>query len=539
MKKIISLLVVVLAFVVGCSSDRKTPVQLGNEQQILHVGNAAEIADVDPHITTGMPEYRVQIAIFEGLVAKNQKTLEIVPGVAESWEISQDAKVYTFHLRENARWSNGDELTAEDFVWSWKRALMPGLGNQYAYSLFIVKNAEAFHKGEITDFSQVGVQALDKHTLRVELVSVTPYFLQLLDHHSMYPVHRPTIEKFGAIDERGTHWSRPENFVGNGPFTLKSWVPNQVLTVAKSPTYWDADVVKLQEIHFYPIEQPTTEERMFRAGQLHITKEVPIEKRNLYSKEQPHLLRSAPYYATYFYRFNTTIAPLGDLRVRQALAYSIDREQITEKVTKGGQQPAYNLTPSSPVYTPTAKLPYDPDKARKLLAEAGFPNGEGFPTLTIMYNTFEDHKKIALVIQQMWKRELNIDITLENQDWKVFLDNQRTMNYEISRASWVGDYYDPNTFLNMFVTNGGNNETGWSNKRYDELILLASNTTDPADRYRYFNEAEAILVEELPILPVYTYAINELVAPSVKEWYSNVMDFWSYKYVYLDPQAEQ
>lgn len=539
MKKIISLLVVTLVFVVGCSNDRKTPVQLGNEQQILHVGNAAEIADVDPHITTGMPEYRVQIAIFEGLVAKDQRTLEVIPGVAERWEISDDATVYTFHLRQNAKWSNGDELTAEDFVWSWKRALMPGLGNQYAYSLFTVKNAEAFHKSEVEDFSQVGVQALDKHTLRVELTSVTPYFLQLLDHHSMYPVHRATIEKFGAIDERGTHWSRPENFVGNGPFTLKTWVPNQVLTVAKSPTYWDADAVRLQEIHFYPIEQPTTEERMFRAGQLHITKEVPIEKRELYHQKHPDLLRSAPYYATYFYRFNTTIVPLNDVRVRQALAYSIDRKQITEKVTKGGQQPAYNLTPSSPAYTPTAKLPYDPEKARGLLAEAGFPNGEGFPTLTILYNTFEDHKKIALVIQEMWKRELNVDITLENQDWKVFLTNQRTMNYEISRASWVGDYYDPNTFLDMFVTNGGNNETGWSNKRYDELIRLASNTTDPADRYRYFNEAEAILVEELPILPVYTYAINELVSPSVKQWYSNVMDFWSYKHVYLDPQAGQ
>lgn len=537
MKMVINVLVVAL-FVVACSSDRKTPVELGNEQQILHVGNGFEIADVDPHITTGQPESRVQTAIFEGLVAKDPKSLEVVPGVAEHWEISDDATVYTFHLRKNAKWSNGDELTAEDFVWSWERALMPGLGNQYAYSLFIIKNAEAFHKGELKDFSQVGVQALDKHTLRVELNSVTPYFLQLLDHHSTYPVHRSTIEKFGAMDERGTQWSRPENFVGNGPFTLKSWVPNQVLTVVKNLHYWDADVVRLQEIHFYPVEQATTEERMFRAGQLHITKEVPIEKREIYRRESPDILRNSLYYGTYFYRFNTTLAPLNDMRVRQALSYSIDRVQITEKVTKGGQQPAYNLTPASSTYTPRAKLPYDPERARALLTEAGFPNGKGFPALTILYNTSEDHKKIALVVQQMWKRELNVDITLKNQDWKVFLDNQRNMNYEIARASWVGDYYDPNTFLDMFVTNGGNNETGWSNKRYDELIRLASNTIAPADRYRYFDEAEAILVEELPILPIYTYASNELVAPSVKQWYSNVMDFWSYKNVYLEPQAE-
>ena len=533
-----SYLVLCLAAVMffsACSSDRQTPVELGNEQQILHVGNGDEPSDIDPHITTGVPESHIQLAVFEGLVSKDPKTLDIVPGVAERWEVSEDGRVYTFYLNPNAKWSNGDDLVAEDFVWSWQRALKPALGNQYAYSLFLVKNAEAFYNGNITDFSEVGVKALDKHQLQVELNSPTPYFLQLLDHHSMYPVHRATIEKFGSIDARGTPWTRPENFVGNGPFTLKDWVPNQIISVKKNPLYWDAEAIKLNEIHFYPVQQSATEERMFRAGQLHIMRQLPTAKIDVYRKEHSDVLRSFTNYATYFYRFNTTRAPLNDVRVRQALAYAIDRHQITEHVTKGGQIPAYALTPPSALYTPSAKMPYDLDTAKRLLAEAGYPNGEGFPKLTILYNTMDEHQKIALVIQQMWKQALNIDVTLENQDWKVFLSSQRSMNYDISRASWLGDYYDPNTFLDLMITDGGNNETGWSNKRYDELIQLAANAGNQTERNRYFDEAETLLVNEVPILPIYTYSWNMAVATSVKEWHNNVMDYWSYKNVYLTP----
>lgn len=525
-------------FFSACSSDRETPVAIGNEQQILHVGNGDEPSDIDPHITTGVPEFHIQQAVFEGLVSKDPKNLAIVPGVAERWEVSEDGRLYTFYLHPEAKWSNGDDLVAEDFVWSWQRALKPALGNQYAYSLFLIKNAEAFYTGDITDFSEVGVKALDKHLLQVELNSPTPYFLQLLDHHSLYPVHRPTIEKFGSIDARGTPWTRPENFVGNGPFTLKDWVPNQIISVKKNPEYWDAESIKLNEIHFHPVQQSSTEERMFRAGQLHILRQLPTGKIDVYRKEHPEVLRTFLNFATYFYRFNTTKPPLNDVRVRQALAYSIDRHQITEHVTKGGQIPAYALTPPSEFYTPSAKMPYDPEKAKALLAEAGYPNGEGFPKLTILYNTMDEHQKIALVIQQMWKQALNIDVTLENQDWKVFLASQRSMNYEISRASWLGDYYDPNTFLDLMITDGGNNETGWSNARYDELIQLAANASDPTERNRYFDEAENLLVDEVPILPIYTYSWNMAVATSVKEWHNNVMDYWSYKNVYLTSETK-
>jgi oligopeptide transport system substrate-binding protein len=524
----------------ACSSDRQTAVQTGIEQQILHIGNGDEPSDVDPHVTTGMPEAHLQYALFEGLVTKNGKTLEPEPAVAESWTRSEDGKTYTFKIRNTARWSNGDEITAEDFVWSWQRALLPALGNQYAYSLNVIRNAEQFNHGEITDFSEVGVKALDKYTLQVELNHPVPYFLELLDHHSLYPVHRATIEKFGAADQRGTRWTRPENFVGNGGFVIKEWQSNKVFSVKKNPLYWDAENIRLNEIHFYPIQQSTTEERMYRAGQLHITKTVPSAKLEQYHADKDPALRSFSFLGTYNYLLNTTKPPLDDVRVRKALAYSIDREQITSKVTKGGQIPAFHFTPPfENGYQATSNIPYDIEQAKALLAEAGYPNGEGFPPITIMYNTMEDHQKIAVVIQQMWKRALNINVNIQNQDWKVFLATLRTGDYQVARSGWVGDYYDPNTFLDVFVTDGGNNKTGWSNARYDELIALAANTVDEQQRLAYFQEAEALLVEEVPTIPIYTYATNSLVHPSVKNWHNNLMDYYSYKHVYLDVSSNE
>lgn len=519
----------------ACSSDRQTAVQAGIEQQILHIGNGDEPSDVDPHVTTGMPEAHLQYALFEGLVTKNGKTLESEPAVAESWVMSEDGKTYTFTIRNTARWSNGDDITAEDFVWSWQRALLPALGNQYAYSLNVIRNAEKFNSGEIADFSEVGVKALDKYTLQVELNHPVPYFLELLDHHSMYPVHRATIEKFGAADQRGTRWTRPENFVGNGGFVIKEWQSNKVFSVKKNPLYWDAENIRLNEIHFYPIQQSTTEERMYRAGQLHITKTVPSAKLEQYHADKDPALRSFSFLGTYNYLLNTAKPPLDDVRVRKALAYSIDREQITSKVTKGGQIPAFHFTPPfENGYQATSNIPYNIAQAKALLAEAGYPNGEGFPPITIMYNTMEDHQKIAVVIQQMWKRALNINVNIQNQDWKVFLATLRTGDYHVARSGWIGDYYDPNTFLDVFVTDGGNNKTGWSNARYDELIALAANTVDEQQRLAYFQEAEALLVEEVPTIPLYTYATNSLVHPSVKNWHNNLMDYYSYKHVYLD-----
>lgn len=518
----------------ACGEKAKTPVEIGNEQGILHKGNGTEPADIDPHTTTGMTEYHIQMAIFEGLVSKNPKTLEIVPAVAESWTISDDGLRYTFKIRENARWSNGDKLVAHDFVYSWKRALMPALGNQYAYSVYVIKNAEKFNKSEITDFSEVGVKAIDELTLAIELEHRTAYFLQLLDHHSMFPVHQKTIEKFGNIDDRGTSWTRAENFVGNGPFSIKEWVPNKIFATTRNSHYWDNANVSLNEIHFHPIENVVTEERMFRSGQLHTTNDVPLEKVAKYRSKQPELISVNPYFGTYFYRLNIKSRLLSDVRVRKALSYSIDRDAITQYVTKTGEISAYNLTPPKiRGFTAQAKQLFDPKEAKRLLADAGYPNGENFPAIEILYNTSEAHKKIALAIQQMWKTTLNIDITLHNQEWKVYLDTERTMNYQVARSSWIGDYLDPNTFLDMFVTDGGNNKTGWSSPRYDELIRLAAKADSQEERYTYFQEAEQLLAEEVPIIPIYTYTVRHLYTDSVQGLNDNILDYQPYKYLSL------
>jgi oligopeptide transport system substrate-binding protein len=535
---IIPLLLAVAAFS-ACSDPSKTNVAIGDREQILHFGNGDEPQDLDPHLTTGIPEFHIQLALFEGVVSKHPKDLSIQPGIAEFWEISENLLTYTFHFRENALWSNGDPVTAQDFVYSWERALRPELGSLYSYMFTYIKNADAFFKGEIDDFNLVGVKALDERTLQVQLQSPTPFFLQILDHHSYYPVHPPTIEKFGGMIKRGSQWTRPGNFVGNGAFVLKEWKLNRILTVEKSQTYWDAETVKLNEIHFYPIANGSTEERMYRAGQLHVTSGLPSEKISTYRDNNSESLNITAYLGTYFYRFNTRVPPLGDKRVRKALSMSINRSQIVERITKGGQLPAYAISPpNTNGFTSTAQVEYDVERARFLLAEAGFPNGEGFPKLEVIYNTSESHRKIAIAIQQMWKKALNINVTLANQDWQVYLDRESRGDYAISRAGWIGDYLDPNNFLDMFLSNGGNNRTGWSSHEYDSLIAAAAKASSKAERFSYFQENERILVEESPIMPIYTYTTTYLLQPSVKGWYHNILNQHPYKYIHLEASAE-
>ncbi len=532
------LLASVTALLTACGNGENN-VTTGNRDGIMHWGNGTDPQELDPHIVTGVPEHHILTALLEGLVLKDPATLEPIPGVAKRWEISEDGRTYTFYLRENARWSNGDPVTAEDFVWSWWRALQPALGNQYAYMYFPIKNAEAYLKREIDDFDQVGVKAVDDFTLQVELNNPTPYFLQLLDHYSMFPVHRATIEKFGKPDQRGSLWTRPGNFVGNGPFQLKEWKLNKLVAVERNPHYWDASTVKLNQIHFHPTENVTTEERMFRAGQLHHTASIPIDKVAVYQRNNPALLHAEPYLGNYFYRFNINKPHLSDKRVRRALAMAIDRQQIVDHVTKGGEVPADTFTPPNTLgYSALPGFEFNPEKARQLMAEAGYPNGEGFPVTELLYNTSEGHRKIAVAIQQMWYKYLGVNITLNNQDWKVYLNSVDSGDYSIARAGWIGDYVDPNTFLDMWVTDGGNNRTGWSNPRYDELVLkLAPRAQDRDSRYALLREAEAILLDEMPVIPIYIYTSKSLVHPSVRGLQPNILDYTLYKNVWLDASA--
>lgn len=527
----------VLATLLNACTGGESNVEKGNREGILHFGNSAEPQGLDPHTVTGLPESRILRALFEGLTVKNPYTLEPEPGVAKSWDVSGDGRVITFHINPRAKWSNGNPMTAHDYVWSWQRALHPQMGNPYAYMLFPLVNAQAFAEGEINDFSKVGVAAVDDLTLEVTLNEPTPYFLQLMDHNSTFAVHRPTIEAFGGMTDRFTGWTRVENLVGNGAFTLAEWKLNRRIRLEKSESYWDKGNVALNGIVFYPTDNLTSEERMFRVGQLHYTSDVPLDKIPGYQEMEDTPYHQAPYLGTYFYEFNTAAAPVDDARVRKALSLAVDREQLVRTVLQDSVTPAWAITPPGTMgYQPPRPFTYQPEKARQLLAQAGYPNGAGWPGVELKFNTQESNRKIAVALQQMWKDVLNVAVTVSNQEWKVYLDALKQGDFQIGRRSWIGDYVDPNNFLDLFITGGGNNHTGFADPKYDELVLRqAPRAKSREQRHAIYHEAESRLLEQMPILPIYTYTSKHLIHPSVRGAPRNLMNSLNFKYVSLVP----
>ena len=533
--------ITLLALILVTSGCRKSErvVDIGTRQGILHFGNLSEPRELDPHVTTGVAEQNILSALFEGLVTENPGTLEIAPGTAKRWDVLDEGARYLFHLQPEARWSNGDPLKAAHFAYAFERILSPAFGAPYAYMLYVIKGAEDFHREATSDFSDVGVNAIDDHTLEITLHTPIPHFLTKLTHMAWFPVHPETIEQHGGMTAIGTSWTRPAHFVGNGPFALKQWHPNRQITVARNHHYWDRENVKLNGIVFYPIGDHAIEERAFRAGQLHITGTVPVERISHYQRNHPDILYLEPYLGTYYYLLNTRRPPLDNPKVRRALALTIDREQITRVITRADEDPALHFTPpDTGGYHAEARLAGNTQEAQQLLAEAGYPGGEGFPVFTILYNTADTHARIAEAIQQMWRQKLGITVELNNMDWKVYLDQTQSGNYDIARAGWIADYLDPETFLNLWVTDGGNNRSGWSNEQYDEYIRTAATSTDPETRFYAFQQAEKILMQEVPIIPIYFYRSKSLVHPDVGGYDPNVLDRHSWKHLYLQPAED-
>lgn len=523
----------------GCGKRETAPAETAGTAtprgQVLNVGNGTEPADLDPQTITGRPESDVVRALTEGLVTYDAKTLEPVPGVAERWELAADGRTYTFHLRADAKWSNGDPVTAQDFLASWQRMLTPSLASQYAYMLFVVEGAEDFLRGRLTDFSRVGFAAPDARTLVIRLQHPTSYFLNLLLHYSWYPVHRPTVEKFGGWTKANTLWTRAGNHVGNGPFVLKEWRPNQVIVAAKSPTYWNRAAVRLDEIRFYPIENVETEERMFRTGQLHLTRTVPLATVEGYRKAQPSPLRIDPMFGTMYLRVNVARPGLTDPRVRRALALGIDRVALTTRVNRTGKIPAYNLTPPGAAgFVPEARLEGTIDDARKLLEEAGYPGGKGLPPIEMLFTNSENGRLIAEAMQERWRAQLGVEVRLLSQEWKVYLDTMEQRQYDLAISVWVGDYLDPTTFLDMMVTGGGNNRTGWGNPEYDQLLRDALAAREPAAQLALFQRMEAMLVREMPVLPVYFYSSAHLIRPEVRGHHPTSLNIHPWQDVWLE-----
>ncbi len=463
---------------------------------------SAEPETIDPALVTDQVSMRICESLFEGLCRVDEKGLP-QPGVAERWEASADKKHYTFHLRSNARWSNGDPVTAQDFVNAWLRALDPLLGADYASQLYLVKGAKAFNEGATKDPAQVAARAVDAHTLEVDLENPTPYFIDMCAFVTLAPVHLPTLKK------HGTAWIKPGNIVTNGAYLLERWKLDDHIRLKKNPDYWDAANVKLNSVEVKPIQDANTALTYFVTGAADLMMDKGMVPPSLPAKlKQQPWFHTGPFLGTWFVRFNVTKAPFDDPRVRRAFAMAVDKKRIVEKITQLGEPTASSLTPAGAGqnYQPPPGLDHDVAKARALLAEAGYPGGKGFPRVEYLYLPLPVERNIAVELQAMWKEALGIEVGLTKQEQKIWLASMRSLNYSMCRSSWVGDYNDPNTFMEMFTTGNGNNRTGYTSKAYDDLIAAAAAEADVQKRNGLFQQTERLLISDAcAIIPVYFY----------------------------------
>jgi oligopeptide transport system substrate-binding protein len=478
----------------------------------LSIVNGKEPETLDPGLLVGQPDSRVSLSCWEGLTRYNTVTAEPEPGLAESWTISDDGKTYTFKLRKNLRWSTGEPITAQDFVFSWLRVLEPETASDYAGNLYYIQNAEAFNAGSIKDPAQVGVKALDDQTLEVHLVNPTPFFLDLCAYSTQAAVPSFAVKKYG--DRWLNHYPVP----CSAAYQLVSWRLNDKIRLRRNPNYWEPPQGGCEVVDFLPVNSASTALNLYISKQVDIIWDkdvVPTELLDVLRKRKD--FHTFNYLGSYFYRYNLTRKIFQDPKVRKALALAVDKRRIVERITRGGEEPASHLVPPGlKNYSSPEGLGYNPEEGRRLLAEAGYPNGQGFPRVTYLSNSSRDHEKIGVELQDMWKKELGIDVELRSVEWKVYLRMQYDLDYDISRSSWIGDYADPNTFLDMFMSNNPNNRTGYKSNEFDELIRKANATPNIREREQILQNAELLLIkEDLPIVPLYIYVGMNFFDPEV------------------------
>ena len=502
---------------VGCGNSASTEGYL-----IYNLGEDPDT--IDPTLNTSVGGSTIISNTFEGLLRLDENE-KAIPGVAEKYEVSDDGLVYTFHLREDAKWSDGEAVTANDFKYSWIRALDKNTGSEYAYQLFYIKNAEKFNTGKATA-DEVGIEVVDERTLVVTLESATSYFPELM----AFPTYSPLREDIVTVNEEG--WANePETYVSNGPFQLIEWTMKDQFVFKKNENYWNADSVKLPGIVMKMVTDENTALASLKSGEFDMIDSVPSAE--IENTVNDGLAKIYPNLGTYMLVFNVgkqdnlsddVKKALSNVKVRQALSLAIDRKAIVENVTKGGQIPAYSFVPKGTLNEAGEEFAsveyYDAntaniEEAKKLLAEAGYPNGEGLPTLEFMFNSEGAHKNVAQVIQQDWNK-LGVNVELANQEWKVFLNTRQEGGYSIARHGWSGDYVDPMTFLDLWVTGGGNNDAGYSNAEYDSLVAQAKAEQDSTKRWELMHKAESIIMEDMPIIPLYYYTKVKAAKPEVK-----------------------
>ncbi|CDT06330.1 MULTISPECIES: ABC transporter substrate-binding protein [Vibrio] len=487
--------------------------ELAKVQELVR-GNGTEVATIDPHKSQGVPESHVIRDLLEGLVNQDGEG-NTIPGVAESWETT-DNKTFTFHLRKDAKWSNGDPVTAEDFVYSWQRAVDPATASPYAWYMEYTKmaNAKDIVAGK-KDKSELGVKAVDANTLVVELETAVPYFVMMMGHTTMKPVHKATVEEFGD------QWTKPDHFVGNGAFSVDKWVVNERLVLKRNDQYWNNDKTVLNKVTFLPIENQVAEMNRFLSGEIDFTNELPTEHFKRLQKEYAEDVSVAGNLCTYYYIFNTKKAPFDDVRVRQAISYAIDRDIVTGAILAQGQKPAYFLTPEItagfdpelPAYGKMSQKERNAE-AERLLEEAGY--GKDNPLkFNLLYNTSENHKKIAVALGSMWKKTLGLSVTLENQEWKTYLSSKDSGDFEVARAGWCGDYNEASSFLTLMKSNNTTGGVHYDSAAYDKIIDKALNSTSEEERKALYLEAEALMANDMPIAPIYQYVKSRLLNPHV------------------------
>ena len=514
----------------------------GNQEIIYNLG--ADPQTIDPLLNTAIDGSNVIVTAFEGLMILNDKN-EAEPAAAESYEVSDDGLVYTFKLRENGKWSDGEPVTANDFYYAWMRGIDKNTAAEYCYQFFYIKNAEKYYNGEVSA-DEVGLKVLDDYTLEVTLEAPTAYFTQLLAHQTYSPVREDIVSA-----NPDTWATSPETYIGNGPFKLVQWDMKDQLVFEKNENYWDADNVKLEKLTFKLVTDTTTAYSELKAGNFDVVNSVPPNE--IEPGKGEGVVQIIPKLGTYFFAINVgkqdnlnddVKKALSNNLVRQAMCLAIDRQEIIDNVGKADQVAAYSFVPLGIPSTDGGEFSdkeyYDPqdmesniEKAKELLKEAGYENGEGIPTIEVMYNSEGQHKEIAQIIQQNWEK-IGVNVELTNQEWAVFLNTRQQGDYQIARHGWTGDYIDPMTFLDLWVTGGGNNDTGFSNARYDELVAAAKVETDSAKRLEMLREAEDILMDEMPILPIYYYTTVTAANENVKGVQISTLGKISFKHAYKE-----
>lgn len=517
-----------LCLAVGCG-ERRSSAELAADEGVLLLGNNAEPQSLDPHKATAVADGKIISTLLEGLVRPDAQDPTLVhPGMAESWEHNDDASVWTFHLR-SACWSDGTPVRAQDFAYAYRRLLHPEFGGRYAEMLYPIRGAQAYNKGELA-WEKVGVSTPDERTLVLQLEGPMPQLLLRLLHYTWSPLPEAWIEAHGGMLDRRSAWTKPGCWVGNGAYVLGEHRINDYLSVLPNKRYWRAGEVRNRGIRFLPVVNGYTETRMYFGGKLHITNNVPPEL-ILYARSRaPREFCQDAYYCTIFYRLNTAHKPLNDPRVRAALSLAIDRKALVERVARGAGTPTNTFTPYSEALSAAGRASAAlsderrRSEAKRLLAEAGFADGVGFPTLELMTTSRDVQRVMAETVQAMWAEVLGIHVELRSCEWTAFKVAQQNGEYDISSTSWSGDYLDPSTFLDLWQTGGGNNNTAWGSETYDDCLRKARLCTEEAERDSYLLRAEEILQHEQPIIPLYWSQRTYMKYPTVEGWYSLLLD---------------